>query len=134
VPTVDLTGGAPELAPCFRDIVTRARSLGRAVIVRTHLTVQQVAGFEELPEFFAAQSVRVVASLPCYLAENVDRQRGRGVHAASLAGLRRLNAVGYGRPGGLRWIWCTIRSDPAYRRLKRGSRRPTRSISRPSTG
>ncbi|MBI2299197.1 MAG: arsenosugar biosynthesis radical SAM protein ArsS [Armatimonadetes bacterium] len=103
VPTVDITGGAPEMAPCFRRLVARARALGRDVIVRHNLTIQQVAGYEDLPAFFAGQAVRVVASLPCYLKDNVDRQRGRGAHAASVAGLRRLNALGYGRPGsGLR--------------------------------
>lgn len=99
VPTVDITGGAPELAPCFRRLVRRSRELGRAVIVRHNLTIQQVEGYGDLPEFYAEQGVRVIASLPCYLMENVDAQRGRGAYEGSIAGLRRLNAVGYGRPG-----------------------------------
>ncbi|MBI2301251.1 MAG: arsenosugar biosynthesis radical SAM protein ArsS [Armatimonadetes bacterium] len=98
VPTVDITGGAPELTPCFRRLVERASELGRAVIVRHNFTVQHVAGQEDLPEFFRDHRVRLIGSLPCYLEANVDRQRGKGVYAGSIAGLRRLNAVGYGRP------------------------------------
>ncbi len=97
--TLDITGGAPELAPCFRTLVCRGRGLGRTVIVRHNLTVQQVDGQADLPEFFAAQRVHLLASLPCYLEDEVDRQRGRGVYVGSLAGLRRLNEVGYGQPG-----------------------------------
>jgi len=96
---VDLTGGAPELHPDFRRIVRRARELGRGVIDRCNLTVFFEPGCEDLPVFLAEQQVRVVASLPCYSADNVERQRGRGVFAASIEGLQRLNALGYGRPG-----------------------------------
>lgn len=98
IPTVDITGGAPELTPCFRRLVSRSVELGRAVIVRHNFTVQQVPGQHDLPEFFRDHRVRLIGSLPCYLEENVDRQRGSGVFAASIAGLRRLNAVGYGHP------------------------------------
>jgi radical SAM/Cys-rich protein len=95
----DLTGGAPELNPDFRRLVAAARERGIAVIDRCNLTILGEPGQEDLGEFLAAQQVEVVASLPCYLEENVDRQRGDGVYAASIAGLRRLNALGYGRPG-----------------------------------
>jgi radical SAM/Cys-rich protein len=99
--SLDITGGAPELHPRFRELVVRARALGRMVLVRHNLTVQQEPGQEELPAFFASQGVEVVASLPHYTREATDRQRGRGVYEASLAGLRALNAVGYGRGDGL---------------------------------
>jgi radical SAM/Cys-rich protein len=96
---LDLTGGAPELHPRFRSIVQRARALGRRVIDRCNLTVFFEPGCGDLPEFLAQQAVRVVASLPCYSRENVDRQRGRGVFEGSIEALRRLNALGYGKPG-----------------------------------
>lgn len=96
---VDLTGGAPELHPQFRHIVERSRALGREVIDRCNLTVLFEPGQEGLPEFLAGQRVRVIASLPCYQRDNVERQRGRGVFAASIAALQRLNALGYGKPG-----------------------------------
>jgi radical SAM/Cys-rich protein len=99
--TLDITGGAPEIHPRFRDIVTRARELGRHVIVRHNLTVQGEEGQSDLPQFFADHRCEVVCSLPHYTAEATDRQRGRGVHEASLVGLRALNAVGYGRGDGL---------------------------------
>lgn len=93
---VDLTGGAPEMNPEFRRFVRAIRELGRRVQVRTNLTILLEAGFEELPRFFRDQRVELVASLPCYTEENVDAQRGTGVHAASIAALKRLNGVGYG--------------------------------------
>ena len=95
----DLTGGAPELNPDFRRLVTAARAKGIAVIDRCNLTILEELGQEDLAEFLAINRVEVVASLPCYLEENVDRQRGDGVFATSLQGLRRLNALGYGQPG-----------------------------------
>ncbi|HJO27499.1 MAG TPA: arsenosugar biosynthesis radical SAM (seleno)protein ArsS, partial [Planctomycetota bacterium] len=94
--TLDITGGAPELNPSFRRLVAKARGLGRRVYVRHNLTVQQEAGQADLPEFFAEHQVTVFSSLPCYSPENVDSQRGKGVFAASIAGLRHLNAAGYG--------------------------------------
>jgi radical SAM/Cys-rich protein len=97
--TLDLTGGAPELHPRFRWLVEAARAQGAKVIDRCNLTILSEPGQEDLADFLADQGVEVVASLPCYLAENVDKQRGRGVFERSLAGLRRLNALGYGRPG-----------------------------------
>lgn len=94
--TLDLTGGAPELNPDFRRLVTAARGLGVNVIDRCNLTILFEPGQEDLADFLAAQRVEIVASLPCYLAENVDRQRGKGVFDHSVEGLRRLNALGYG--------------------------------------
>jgi radical SAM/Cys-rich protein len=99
LPTLDLTGGAPELHPRFRALVEAARGLGAKVIDRCNLTILSEPGFEDLSEFLAEQGVEVVASLPCYLEENVERQRGRGVYARSIAGLKRLNALGFGQPG-----------------------------------
>jgi radical SAM/Cys-rich protein len=99
VELLDVTGGAPELNENFRFVVAGARSLGRRVIDRCNLTVLFLPGQEDTAEFLAAHGVEVVASLPCYTRENVDAQRGRGTFAASIEGLRRLNALGYGRPG-----------------------------------
>jgi radical SAM/Cys-rich protein len=98
VATLDLTGGAPEMNPHFRDLVRAAQALGLRVIDRCNLTILEEPGYEDLAEFLAEQRVEIVASLPCYLEENVDRQRGEGVFTASLAALRKLNALGYGRP------------------------------------
>jgi radical SAM/Cys-rich protein len=95
--TVDITGGAPELNPSFRFLVRQARSAGCHVMDRCNLTVLFEPGQEDLAEFLAEQRVEIVASLPCYLAENVDTQRGRGVYDRSIAALHRLNALGYGR-------------------------------------
>jgi len=95
--TLDLTGGAPELHRKFRDLVGRASALGVHVIDRCNLTVLFEAGQDGLAGFLASHKVEVVASLPCYLAENVDRQRGEGVFDKSIAALLQLNALGYGR-------------------------------------
>jgi radical SAM/Cys-rich protein len=100
IPTLDVTGGAPELNPNFRWLVEEARGLGRHVIDRCNLTILLAPRFEDLPEFLARHRVEVVASLPCYLPANTDRQRGDGVFEKSVAALKRLNAVGYGRDGG----------------------------------
>ena len=97
--TLDLTGGAPELHPGFRDLVRSARALGVKVIDRCNLTILFEPGQEGLAEFLAEHEVEVVASLPCYSMDNVDRQRGKGVFDKSIAGLQRLNALGYGREG-----------------------------------
>jgi radical SAM/Cys-rich protein len=96
VETVDLTGGAPELNPNFRYLVESARALGRAVMVRCNLTVLFVPGMESLPEFYRDHQAHLVCSLPCYSAENVEKQRGRGVFAQSIGALQRLNRLGYG--------------------------------------
>ena len=98
VGTLDLTGGAPELNPFFRELVGEARALGVRVIDRCNLTILSEPGQEDLAEFLASQGVEITASLPCYCAENVDRQRGDGVFERSIAGLRQLNALGYGDP------------------------------------
>jgi radical SAM/Cys-rich protein len=97
VEILDLTGGAPELNPQFRLLVEGAVALGRRVLDRCNLTVLLVPGQEGTAEFLAAHAVRVVASLPCYTAENVDGQRGRGVFERSLEALCVLNRLGYGR-------------------------------------
>ena len=100
-PTVevfDLTGGAPELNPNFRWLVQKARSLGCRVIDRCNLTVLFEPNQKDLPEFLASHQVQVVASLPCYGPENVEKQRGRGAFDKSIRALHRLNALGYGQP------------------------------------
>jgi radical SAM/Cys-rich protein len=97
ISTVDITGGAPELNGNFRYIVESARGLGRYVIVRCNLTVLFVPGMEWLPEFYRAAQVELICSLPCYTAENVEQQRGKGVFEQSIAALRMLNGLGYGR-------------------------------------
>ena len=97
--TLDLTGGAPELNVHFRTLVAGARALGVRVIDRCNLTILSEPGQEGLAEFLAAQGVEVTASLPCYSPANVDRQRGDGVFDRSIAGLRALNALGYGQDG-----------------------------------
>jgi radical SAM/Cys-rich protein len=96
---LDVTGGAPELAPCFRMLVSRARRLGRRVIDRCNLTVLLEPGHEDLAAFLAAHGVEIVASLPCYGPENVDEQRGQGVFERSIRVLRVLNGLGYGARG-----------------------------------
>jgi radical SAM/Cys-rich protein len=95
-PVVDITGGAPELSDHFRMFVEVARAAGSHVIDRNNLTIIETPAFAWLPEYLAAHEVEVVASLPCYSAENVDAQRGDGVFDKSIRALRKLNAVGYG--------------------------------------
>ena len=97
IPVVDITGGAPEMNPHFRWFVDEVHRLRRRVIDRCNLTILMAPGFEDLPEFLAERQVEVVASLPCYLEQNVDTQRGDGVFQKSMDALRRLNALGYGR-------------------------------------
>jgi radical SAM/Cys-rich protein len=99
IAVVDVTGGAPELNPNFRWIAAESRRLSRRVIDRCNLTVLGEPGQEDLAGFLASHAIEIVASLPCYGQENVDKQRGRGVFDASVAALRRLNALGYGAPG-----------------------------------
>ena len=99
VETLDLTGGAPELNPHFRRLVVEARAAGLRVIDRCNLTILSEPGQEDLAQFLADHAVEVTASLPCYLEDNVNAQRGDGVFAASIAGLRALNALGYGQAG-----------------------------------
>ena len=97
--TVDLTGGAPELNPHFRHLVMTARDHGARVIDRCNLTVLFERGQEGLAEFLAHQRVEIVASLPCYTEELVDRQRGKGVYETSVRAIRLLNDLGYGKEG-----------------------------------
>lgn len=98
VNTLDITGGAPEMNPHFRLLVARARELSKQVIDRCNLTILLAKGFTDLPEFLAEHQVNVVASLPCYLEENCDAQRGSGAFVKSITAIRRLNVLGYGRP------------------------------------
>lgn len=95
IPTLDITGGAPELNPNFRYLVSRARALCSSIIVRHNFTVQFTIGNDDLPAFFRENGVEVVASLPCYTQETTDEQRGKGVFAQSINAMRRLNEVGY---------------------------------------
>ena len=95
-PIVDITGGAPELNEHFRFLVEVSRGAGAHVIDRNNLTIIEEPGFDYLPGYLAEQEVEVIASLPCYSAENVNKQRGNGVFEKSISALRKLNAVGYG--------------------------------------
>ena len=96
VRTVDITGGAPEMNPHFRRVVRHARSLGKEVIDRCNLTVFYQPNQEDTPQFLRDNKVRIIASLPCYSKDNVDKQRGRGVFNESIEALKLLNALGYG--------------------------------------
>jgi radical SAM/Cys-rich protein len=95
IKNLDLTGGAPELNPHFRYLVTAAAKMGIHIIDRCNLTI--LLEQPDLAKFLAAQKVEVIASLPCYLEENVDKQRGKGVFQDSIKGLQKLNALGYGK-------------------------------------
>ena len=95
--TLDLTGGAPELNPHFRWLVENARASGINVIDRCNLTILEEPGQEDLAQFLADNQVEITASLPCYLEENVDNQRGKGVYQNSIKGLQKLNQLGYGK-------------------------------------
>ena len=96
--TLDLTGGAPEMNPLFQYLVESVVKKGLKVIDRCNLTILLEPGYEELPEFLARQRVEVVASLPCYMEDNVDKQRGKGTFNASITALQKLNSLGYGQP------------------------------------
>ena len=95
--TLDLTGGAPELHPQFQELVVKAREIGVEVIDRCNLTILNEPGFEYLAKFLAENKVTIIASLPCYEKDNVDKQRGKGVFERSLEGLNQLNQLGYGK-------------------------------------
>lgn len=97
VQSIDLTGGAPEMNYGFRPLVEAARAQGKTVIVRSNLTIFFEPGFADLPDYFARHQVRVVASLPCYLQDNVDKMRGKGVYADSIRAIQSLNERGYGQ-------------------------------------
>jgi radical SAM/Cys-rich protein len=96
IPTIDITGGAPELHPAFRDIVRHARRLGRHVMDRCNLTITRLPKYQDLPEFLAQHQVEIVASLPSFASRQTDAQRGAGVFDDSIAALHRLNELGYG--------------------------------------
>ena len=100
VHTLDLTGGAPEMNPMFRRLVSEAHAFDLRIIDRCNLTILLEAGYEDLAGFLAANRVQIVASLPCYLEDNVDGQRGKGVYQKSIEALRLLNRLGYGDEGG----------------------------------
>lgn len=99
IKTLDLTGGAPEMNPQFTYLVSGARAMGVKVIDRCNLVILEEPGYEHMAAFLADHEVEIIASLPCYLEDNVDKQRGKGTFQASLAALQRLNALGYGQPG-----------------------------------
>jgi radical SAM/Cys-rich protein len=96
IKTVDLTGGAPEMHYGFKELVETARNNNKEIIVRSNLTICFESDYEDLPEYFAKNQVRIVASLPCYLEDNVDKQRGNGVYSQSILVLQKLNYLGYG--------------------------------------
>ena len=96
IQTVDLTGGAPEMNYGFRPLVEAAKAKGKEVIVRSNLTIFFAPGYEDLPEYFTRHQLRVTASLPCYLEDNVDKQRGAGVYNNSIKAIQKLNQLGYG--------------------------------------
>ncbi len=132
IATLDITGGAPEMNPQFRRLVASARALGCRVIDRCNLTILVAPGFTDLPEFLAEHQVEIVASLPCYLEANVDRQRGDRVFQRSLEALRRLNALGYGLPDSQLPLTLVYNSTgvslpPAQQRLEEDYRRELRS-------
>ena len=97
--TLDLTGGAPEMNPMFRELVLEARKLDVTIIDRCNLTILLEPGYEDLPRFLADNEVQIAASLPCYIEENVDAQRGKGVYQKSIEALKILNSLGYSQEG-----------------------------------
>jgi radical SAM/Cys-rich protein len=128
VKTLDITGGAPELNRYFRMLVSAARNLGVHVMDRCNLTILEQPGQQHLARFLAEQRVDVIASLPCYLEENVDRQRGKGVFDASIRCLHQLNELGYGRPGSGLTLNLVYNPQgavlpPAQEKLERGYRK-----------
>jgi radical SAM/Cys-rich protein len=101
VRALDLTGGAPEMNSDFKYLVHEARALGVEVIDRCNLTILGEQGFEDMADFLASEEVTITASLPCYTEQNVEKQRGKGVFQESIAALKKLNALGYGRKSSL---------------------------------
>lgn len=97
IQTIDLTGGAPEMNYGFKPLIEAAKTTGKEVIVRSNLTIYFVPGYEDIPSYCAENQVRIVASLPCYLEDNVDTMRGKGVYQDSIQALQQLNQFGYGR-------------------------------------
>ena len=133
-PTVDLTGGAPELNPNFRKFVAALRELAARVQVRTNLTVLLEPGMTDLPEFLRFHDIHLVASMPCYLEENVTAQRGTGVYYKSIKAIRRLNSLGYGFEGGLPLNLVYNPSGPFYLPTNLSSRQHTNESSPPDSG
>ena len=101
VETLDITGGAPEMNPCFRWLVQESKKTNRHIIVRTNLTIFHEDGMEDLAEFYKEHEVELIASLPYYLEDGVERVRGRGAYKKSIDALQKLNALGYGESSGL---------------------------------
>tara|TARA_Y100001968_G_scaffold121683_1_gene110722 strand:- start:9934 stop:10869 length:936 start_codon:yes stop_codon:yes gene_type:complete len=101
IKTLDITGGAPEMHPKFKELVLSTKSLNVEIIDRCNLTILIEPGYEYLAEFLSTNKIKVVASLPCYIKENVDKQRGNGVFDRSIKGLKLLNSYGYGKDNGL---------------------------------
>lgn len=99
IPTIDITGGAPEMNPNFKWFVKEFKNRGRHVIVRSNLTILTESNYQDLPDFFAENNIEITASLPCYLEQNVDRQRGAGVFRKSIEALKHLNSIGYAKEG-----------------------------------
>ncbi|MBI3399650.1 MAG: arsenosugar biosynthesis radical SAM protein ArsS [Deltaproteobacteria bacterium] len=97
IPTIDITGGAPEMNPNFRWFIKEFRKRGRHVMVRSNLTILAEPDYKDLPEFFAENKVEVIASFPHYLEQTLDRQRGNGVFKKSIEALKQLNSIGYGK-------------------------------------
>ena len=97
VHTLDLTGGAPEMNPLFKELVLAARGYGVKVIDRCNLTILLEPGYEDMADFLAQNECEIVASLPCYIEDNVDGQRGKGVYRKSMEALKKLNKLGYGQ-------------------------------------
>jgi radical SAM/Cys-rich protein len=131
IQVVDITGGAPELNPNFSRAVLLSRALGRHVIDRCNLTVFFEPGQQDLPEFLAANRVEITASLPCYTAENVDQQRGKGVFDKSIRALKLLNNLGYGMPGSelqLNLVYNSLGAflPPAQEKLERDYKKQLR--------
>jgi radical SAM/Cys-rich protein len=98
IQTLDLTGGAPEMNPHFKYLVTKAHKKGIKVIDRCNLVILEEPGYEDLADFLAEHEVEITASLPCYLEDNVDKQRGKGVFGNSISALQKLNRLGFGQP------------------------------------
>lgn len=112
--TLDLTGGAPEMNPLFKELVLKARKLDVTIIDRCNLTILLEPGFEDMAQFLADNEVQIVASLPCYIEENVDGQRGKGVYQKSITALKILNELGYSQPGSNLTIALVYNPTGAY--------------------